>query len=566
MPSRSLTEAGLLAVAGETVFGRGEDYVQYVRGLRITGTTAKATIQARGVYLVELDWSGAGLEGSCTCPHFAEGFFCKHLVAVGLCVIDRGAQSKGASSRDASDVVPTQPPNPVDTYLEALDAPALRDLVRELVERDPSAERLVEVRAVVKTGDSAQAADDLVASVNAALRTRGFVDYRRSFEVARDAEELLDELEGHLDSGAASAVRPALLRALTRLRSISLHADDSGGAIGDACQRAADLYARACREGTPDPVKLARWLVKFRNESPGWPQTTLPDFVEAFDDKALRAYRKAVASLDEKHADVDRWRRSELDRMLLELADHDGDVDRAIELLSSGEHPSYGAIVDRLREAGRHDDAFDWMDRGVREGRVSGHLGASGRDYWLDPDEVAEVYRSVGRVEDAIEVLRGEFVRRPGALTYTRLVEFGASEGRADDERAWALERARQLAGQRFGNGAALIEIALAASDLDAAWAAANEFGAGHMWESLVAVSSDSRPRQAADLYRPHIERDLEPANTRRYAGIADKLAKMRELYLKAGAEDAFGMYVDEIRTQYGRRTSLMAALDRKGL
>jgi hypothetical protein len=51
-------------------------------------------------------------------------------------------------------------------------------------------------------------AKDLVATVNEALRARGFIDYRRSFDVAKDAEEVLDELESYLDSGAADAVRP----------------------------------------------------------------------------------------------------------------------------------------------------------------------------------------------------------------------------------------------------------------------------------------------------------------------------------------------------------------------
>jgi uncharacterized Zn finger protein len=31
---------------------------------------------------VELDWSGPQPDGSCTCPHAADGHFCKHLVAV----------------------------------------------------------------------------------------------------------------------------------------------------------------------------------------------------------------------------------------------------------------------------------------------------------------------------------------------------------------------------------------------------------------------------------------------------------------------------------------------------
>ncbi|GAA1506786.1 SWIM zinc finger family protein [Nocardioides humi] len=146
-----LSEERLLDIAGPTVFGRGEDYVGYVRGLRVVGARATATIQARNVYLVDLSWADGSPDGSCTCPHYAEGNFCKHLVAVGLAVV--------------------------------------ADLSSE------------ELRTVVRD----------------ALATRGLVDYGRSFEVARDAEEMLDELEGYLDRGAADAVRPVLLKATERL-------------------------------------------------------------------------------------------------------------------------------------------------------------------------------------------------------------------------------------------------------------------------------------------------------------------------------------------------------------
>jgi hypothetical protein len=37
--------------------------------------------------------------------------------------------------------------------------------------------------------------------------------------------------------------------------------------------------------------------------------------------------------------------------MLLELANHDGDVERAIALLSGGDHPFYREIIRRLRDA-----------------------------------------------------------------------------------------------------------------------------------------------------------------------------------------------------------------------
>lgn len=83
---------------------------------------------------------------------------------------------------------------------------------------------------------------------------------------------------------------------------------------------------RSCRTGDV--------LVKFRANSPGWPHVVLADFVDCFDEQALGTYRREVAALDRKLADRDHWQRFEVDAMLLELADHDGDIDRAVELLA----------------------------------------------------------------------------------------------------------------------------------------------------------------------------------------------------------------------------------------
>jgi hypothetical protein len=67
-------------------------------------------------------------------------------------------------------------------------------------------------------------------------------------------------------------------------------------------------------------------------------------------------YRRAVAALERKFEDRDQWNRSEVDAMLLELADHDGDVDRAVE---------------------RTEDAVAWVDRAVAAGRVTSHGGGN---------------------------------------------------------------------------------------------------------------------------------------------------------------------------------------------
>lgn len=262
-----LTEAALLGAAGDVVFDRGEDYTRYVRGVVVTGSRATATVQAKNVYQVQLSWARRELEGSCTCPHFAKGWFCKHLVAVGLVVID---EHLGGRTALVPEVIldTAAAADPVPAYLESLDAPALRQLVLRLAEQEPAAGTL-ELIAAMSTGRTEAAEQVIKAAAQDALRTRGFIDYRRSFEAAARAQLMLNELAAHLNAGGADLVRPALLYSVTRLRALLLHADDSGGVIGDACQQAADLYARSCREGSPDQAKLGRWLVKFRADSPG---------------------------------------------------------------------------------------------------------------------------------------------------------------------------------------------------------------------------------------------------------------------------------------------------------
>lgn len=548
----ALSERALLEVAGDRSYARGEDYVRYVRGLRINAEKAYASVQAKRVYTVELDWSDPQPDGFCTCPHAGDGHFCKHLVAVGLAVIDSGAVDDATGVESA-----------LEATVQSMDVDELREVVMTLARRDGEVRRMLKVRATAASGDDTTAKDEFEAYVRNAFEFRGFVDYRESYAVAQDASQVLDELETHLNAGSAEIVRPALLCALTLLRTITENADDSSGAIGGECERAAELFAQACRLGEPDPSELARWLATFRATSPGWPTLVLTDFVDAFDDHALKVYRAAVADVDRQHAGLDHWSRFEVDTMLLELADHDGDVDRSIELLNEREHPQYGAIIARLREAGRDDEVVSWIDRAVSEGRISGQGG--GNDYWLSPSAVAETYRGLGRIDDAIAVLRNDFVRRPTVHAFRSLLDFAATIDRADTERAWALDHARELA-CGSGSGSVLVQLALSEGDVEAAWEAAESYGPGWAWQELATQGAKDRPVAAADLYRPQLDIDLRHPNTKLYPGIAATLATMARLYEKAGRSGDFALYIAKIRQDYGRRPSLMKALKAKGL
>ncbi len=71
---------------------RSQGHVYYVKGsvqdIELAGGSINAIVQGTFPYQTRLEWaeSEEELETSCTCPHFADGFFCKHLWATLLAV------------------------------------------------------------------------------------------------------------------------------------------------------------------------------------------------------------------------------------------------------------------------------------------------------------------------------------------------------------------------------------------------------------------------------------------------------------------------------------------------
>jgi hypothetical protein len=157
-------------------------------------------------------------------------------------------------------------------------------------------------------------------------------------------------------------------------------------------------------------------------------------------------------------------------------------------------------------------------------------------------------HRGCGRV------LRADFVRQPSVPTYRVLLDFAAGIDRADTERTWAFEHARQLASDRYAAGAVLVQLSLSEGDVDAAWRAADRYGPGWAWRELADRGAEARPVEAADLYRPQLESDLRHPNTKLYPGIAATLATMAELYERGGRSADFASFIAQIRQDYGRR------------
>ena len=224
--------------------------------------------------------------------------------------------------------------------------------------------------------------------------------------------------------------------------------------------------------------------------------------------QALATYRRAVAALDRKLEGRDQWERFEVDAMLLELADHDGDVDRAVApaQLSGNTRSTARSSTGCGRPAAPRRR---WHGSIVQWPRDESPVTVVATQFWLSPDDVAATYQGLGRIDDAVAVLRADFVRQPSVGAYRVLLDFAAGVDRVDTERAWAFDHARQLATDRFAAGAVLVQLCLSEGDVEAAWQAADRYGPGWAWRELADRGAEARPVDAADLYRPQLEKDL---------------------------------------------------------
>ena len=198
-----------------------------------------------------------------------------------------------------------EPGPAVQAYLDGLSRSELHELVLTLAECSETVRRTLEAVADLAGDRRGAAGEDPVRRAAALLSApKGYEDYESyDFEYgeytdngyAADILDFLDELETLIDDGEVDAAAPPLRMIITRLRpDLYEGRGDRDGLMERACDRAAELYARACREGGPDVGALAAWLAQFRLEALSCPELALTDFLPALGEEGLAVYREAV--------------------------------------------------------------------------------------------------------------------------------------------------------------------------------------------------------------------------------------------------------------------------------
>ncbi len=549
--------ATLRRLAGDKVFARGEAYHRDGRVEILAADSGRVLARVSGGedYRTELVGAGIRIGGACDCPAFADWGFCKHLVATALAANAAGTEGVAA---------PEPPLERIRRHLQNLDIDTLVSILVDLAERDPVLQRRLDLTSAVADEDDAALERRIRKAIDAATRTRGFVDYERVPRWASGVESVLDAIADLAEGPRAALALPLIGRALARIESALNEVDDSDGRVGGLLERSRDIHLAACRAIRPEPLALASDL--FEREMTGSWGTFYGAahlYAEVLGEAGLSEYRRLAGAAWETipscHAgrrttDEHAVERRRLAGMLDFFAERDGDVAARIALrardLSSPWQ--YLELARFCAEQGRAAEALRWAEDGLwqfEDDRPDRRLVAF----------TVDLLRRAGRDSESLELLWRSFTRAPDLDLYRQLREAGGAETR---DRALEFLR-NDLSGSRprarpRGTADLLIQALTEEAMFAEAWTMARGHDPSeHVVDSLALASEATHPAEALTAHAAHVERLVSAGGNANYAAAYNLLVRMARLR-PASAQAA---HVADLKARFRAKRNFMKLL-----
>lgn len=315
-----------------------------------------------------------------------------------------------------------------------------------------------------------------------------------------------------------------------------------------------DLHAQACDAGVADPIKLARWMVKFRFDDQDFFEADPVRYAKALDEMGLAAFRREVRQRVEAGGGD-----SFAGKYLQErLAVVDGDTDAIIRLLGGDLRAPYQFIqvAEAMEELGRDDDVLVWATRGIAE--------TSGWQLAQLYDLAAGVHARRGEDRELLRLRREQHQRMPSSSTYGLLRRAAEGCGAWDPERPGARS---VLAESDLGG---LIDVLLTDGEPETAWQVALDnpgFDPGeHRWMRLAEAREPSAPGDSFEVYLRLADGELETTGKAAYTRASAILKKAARAAKAAGRAPEFADHMTALREAHRRRPTLISTLDKARL
>lgn len=263
-------------LAGAAVFSRGEKLIDMAGIEENSAHRLSGTVQGSQVDRVEFLFSAGRIQAGCTCPHFARGNICKHLVALGLAT----GEGPGVSFDDPAEE------SAETTYLLNAERGELLRLVDYTRALSPEFADYLRQQVTVQEGSDKDIEAHVREAITQAGRVGSFVSYDRAQDVAEELGRVAQLIAGYAAAGRSRALIRQSRRLVGRTAKIMGRADDSFGLIGDVLFEAVALHTRVCLDAPADPGKLVDWILETQVSGPGWPELKVSGYQSILDDKA----------------------------------------------------------------------------------------------------------------------------------------------------------------------------------------------------------------------------------------------------------------------------------------
>jgi uncharacterized Zn finger protein len=570
-----ISRAKLQDLAGSTAFHRGEEYfsVGAVGRLRAIEDKINARVEGTETYKVELRDDDGDLTYDCTCPRAADGYFCKHCVAVGLAWLaeNSAAPKSGAASRKRKR---RDPRRDIKEYLTTQPPEALIDLLLDVTQRDDRLYQSLLLKAE-RTGRGGNVTQAFRRAIEDATRIHGFVDWREVGTFAGNIDQVADSLAELLKPDTAATLVELAEYAIERVENSLEQVDESNGEISDIVYRLGELHLKACTMARPEPAGLAERLLRF--------ETTLPFGLCSFDattyrnalgKEGLRRYRELAEAEWRKLKPRDAKdsydaRRASITRIMERLAEASGDVEELVAIKSHDLSSCYRYfdIAEIWTKAKQPNKALQWAERGLKAfpDRPDNRL----RDF------LVAAYLKRKRNDEALQLTWVQFEERPMLDHYKKLHDVAGKLGVWPEQRnralAWVAEviareastTSRWKPKPSTPNYSMRVEIALWEKDLDAAWESVHEgICDRNLLIALAGKFEASRPDDAVNLYRRVVPPIVEQTNNAAYDEAIGLIRKMGALMKEQSQPRQFRDYLAELRVQFKPKRNFIKLLD----
>src|SRR5882724_7528411 len=427
MSNPALTLRKIRALAGKVWFARGEAYYQQGRVAELSEHNGKLSAIVTGTedYRVRLWTEDNDLAYSCTCPLGDDEQFCKHCVAAALAWL-APAQNEGDTPQR------TKPPkNDLREFLETQEKEGLIAMLLREAENNRGARERLQLEAA-RTQASGVDLSAFRRSIANTTRTGGFVDYYAAPDYARRVHQVIAGISLLLDDGHAKAVVELTEYAFARLEKAIGEMDDSDGHMGVILPDLQKLHHRACKQAGEDPQILARRLFDWEVKS-DWDffRDAAEIYADVLGPQGLAEYRRLaeaewalLPTLVPGDSDHERFgSRFRITSIMESLARQLGDPEALVAVKRHDLSHAYSflEIAEIYRQAGKHDQALDWAERGMR---VFAQVDARLSDF------VAAEYHRRGRHAEAMDLIWAQFIERPGLDTYQKLHTHASMSGK----------------------------------------------------------------------------------------------------------------------------------------